>query len=141
MWAEVMLLNGAATYLTKTLVDRPRPYAYANNPVDAADIEGKEPLRSFFSGHTSMAAASTFFLAKVYSDYHPHNRWRYAVWTAAGALPAVTGFLRIQAGKHFPTDVMVGYVVGAATGYLVPFVHQKLKQRQLRPQPQTLVGF
>lgn len=138
MYAEVMMLNGGLTYLTKTLVDRPRPFAYAA-ATSPGEVTGKEPLRSFFSGHTSFTAASMFFIAKVYHDYHPHNRWRYAVWTGAAVVPAVTGLLRMRAGKHFPTDVATGYIVGAATGFLVPWVHQRIKLRQLKsenPQPE-----
>jgi membrane-associated phospholipid phosphatase len=88
-----------------------------------------------------MAAASMFFMAKVYSDYHPNSRWRYAVWTVAALSPATTALLRVRAGKHFPIDVALGYVVGAATGYLVPFAHQKLQQKRLREQPKLLEGF
>ena len=39
-------------------------------------------------------------------------------------LPAVTGYLRFKAGKHFPTDIIVGYGVGATIGYLVPELHK-----------------
>jgi membrane-associated phospholipid phosphatase len=131
MWAEVMVLNAGFTQITKALVDRPRPYAYTTNS-DPQTVTGKEPLRSFFSGHTSYTAASLFFIAKVYHDYHPHSPWRYVLWGNAAVTPAVTGFLRVRAGKHFPTDVAVGYAVGAATGILVPYVHQKIRQRQNR---------
>jgi membrane-associated phospholipid phosphatase len=136
MWGEVVAINASLTYFTKTVANRPRPYAY--HPQTGAEmLQGKEPLRSFFSGHTSFAAASMFFMAKVYADYHPQNKWRFAMWSAAATVPAVLGLLRVRAGKHFPTDVAVGYAVGAATGYLVPLVHQKLKQRQLKSAPAT----
>lgn len=140
MWAEVMLINSSLTILAKSAADNPRPYVYATE-TDASTLKGKEPLRSFFSGHTSMTAASMFFMAKIYSDYHPNSRWRYAVWTVAALTPAATAVLRVRAGQHFPTDVALGYVVGAATGYLVPFVHQKLQQKRLREHPQLLEGF
>jgi membrane-associated phospholipid phosphatase len=140
MWAEVMVLNAGFTQITKALVDRPRPYAYATNSNPQA-VTGKEPLRSFFSGHTSYTAASLFFVAKVYHDYHPHSPWRYVLWANAAVTPAVTGFLRVRAGKHFPTDVKVGYVVGAATGILVPYVHQKLRQKQLKNESKPVEGF
>ncbi|MBT8218659.1 MAG: phosphatase PAP2 family protein, partial [Bacteroidia bacterium] len=45
------------------------------------------------------------------------------VWTTAIAVPALTGLLRTRAGKHFYTDVIVGFVVGAAVGYLIPEIH------------------
>ena len=140
MWAEVMLLNSGFTALSKSVFDSPRPYAYANSPADAEALEGKEPLRSFFSGHTSMPAASLFFMAKVYHDYHPHSKWRYAMWATAATVPAVTGFLRVRAGKHFPADVATGYVIGAATGYFVPWVHKRVQQRMQAKQPKAADG-
>lgn len=140
MWAEVILLNSGFTALSKSVFNKPRPYAYANSPADAQTLTGKEPLRSFFSGHTSMPAASLFFLAKVYHDYHPNNKWRYAVWATAATVPAVTGFLRVRAGKHFPADVATGYIVGAATGYFVPWVHQRVQQRMQAKQPKPADG-
>jgi hypothetical protein len=51
--------------------------------------------------------------------YQPtvHQRARAAgVWAGAGALGAATGVLRIRAGQHFPTDVLVGAAVGTAFG-------------------------
>ncbi|CAN5192820.1 hypothetical protein BH09BAC1_BH09BAC1_27590 [soil metagenome] len=141
MWAEVMLINSSLTMMAKSAADHPRPYVYNSSENDNAKMEGKDPLRSFFSGHTSMTAASTFFMAKVWTDYHPHSKWRFAVWGAAAATPAVTGYLRVRAGMHFPTDVALGYVVGAATGYLVPLVHQKLQQRKEREHPHKMEAF
>ncbi len=140
MYAEVLMLNGGATYLAKTLANRPRPFMYdANTSPELTN--GKEPLRSFFSGHTSFTAASLFFMAKVYHDYHPHSPWRFVMWTGAAVTPAVTGLLRVRAGKHFPTDVATGYLVGAATGYLVPLIHQKIKQRKVKSQEPQPEGF
>jgi membrane-associated phospholipid phosphatase len=34
------------------------------------------------------------------------------------------GFQRIVNHWHFPTDVIVGYIVGAAIGYLIPLIHK-----------------
>ncbi len=40
-------------------------------------------------------------------------------------LPALTGYLRIRAGKHYPSDVLAGYALGALIGYAVPALHRK----------------
>lgn len=42
------------------------------------------------------------------------GRWTYA---------DVTGVARVEAGKHFWTDVLAGAAVGAAVGLLVPVLH------------------
>ena len=41
---------------------------------------------------------------------------RLGIWGGAGAVAAATGVLRIRAGQHFPTDVMVGAVIGTGFG-------------------------
>jgi len=46
------------------------------------------------------------------------------IWSAAVLIPAVTGFSRVNTHNHFPTDVIVGYIVGAAIGYLIPVIHK-----------------
>ena len=79
--------------------------------------------KSFFSGHTSMTAANSFYAAKVYADMYPDSKWKPWVWTAAALLPAVTAQQRMAAGKHFFTDVLVGYGVGALIGWGIPQLH------------------
>lgn len=42
------------------------------------------------------------------------------IWAGGLTLAAVTGYLRIAADKHYFSDVLVGAVVGAGAGLLVP---------------------
>lgn len=124
LYFEALTIAGGLTHLTKNWSTRSRPYAY--NPDFPLELkQRKDARRSFFSGHTSSTAASCFFAAKVWSDFHPGNRWKPAVWGLAAGIPAVTGYLRMRAGRHFLSDVLVGYAVGAATGYLVPMLHKR----------------
>jgi membrane-associated phospholipid phosphatase len=124
LYLETLTLAGGLTLMTKNLAKRPRPYTY-NPDLPLQLKQQRDARRSFFSGHTSSTAASCFFAAKVWSDFHPDSKWKPFVWAAAAGIPLVTGYLRIRAGKHFFTDVSVGYVVGATVGCLVPVLHQK----------------
>ncbi len=130
MGAETYLLVSGVTQLTKNLTLRNRPFVY-NPEADLEDKQKKDARYSFFSGHTSTAAAATFFWAKVYSDYHPDGKWKPMIWGAAIAIPALTGYMRVKAGKHFPTDVITGYAVGALCGYLIPELHKGKKPEGL----------
>jgi membrane-associated phospholipid phosphatase len=47
------------------------------------------------------------------------------VYGAVIAGGGTTGLLRVLAGKHFPTDVIVGAVAGSAVGLTVPFLHRR----------------
>lgn len=123
LYAETMGITLALTQFTKSITDRKRPYIYQSGNT-REEVQDKDATQSFFSGHTSLAAASTFFMARMYADHHPNSRWKPLVWTGAVLLPLSTGAMRVMAGKHFPTDVLIGYIVGAGVGYFVPYLHR-----------------
>ena len=128
LYAEAASLTAGTVLITKSTVLRKRPYVY-NESVPSDIRLKKDGQFSFFSGHTSVTAMNAFFFAKVFSDYFPASKYRPVVWSAAVLIPAATGFLRVEAGRHFPTDVLVGYAAGAAVGYLVPTLHKKRQSK------------
>lgn len=80
---------------------------------------------SFYSGHVATLAASTFFMAKVYSDYNPGiGDNKYLLYGAATIPPLILGYCRVAGLMHFPSDVMVGIGVGALVGIIVPELHR-----------------
>jgi len=123
IWAQTFALTASVTSFTKVLVKRKRPFMYNGNVGMHYKLE-KDAQYSFFSGHTSVTAAMCFMTAKVYHDYNPKSKAVPWVWVSAAVVPAVTGILRQQTGKHFWSDVILGYVVGAAIGILVPELHK-----------------
>ena len=123
LYAEAAILNSGLTLLTKYTVRRLRPFNF--DPETSLDKKtGVNARASFFSGHTSITATNSFFAAKVFSEYYPNSRWKPVVWTAAATIPAITAYLRVRGGRHYPTDVITGYIVGAAGGYLIPHWHR-----------------
>ncbi|MBL7775291.1 MAG: phosphatase PAP2 family protein [Saprospiraceae bacterium] len=124
LWSETMFITSGLTLMTKYAVRRTRPFVY-NPDVEVRKKRNANARGSFFSGHTSMSAASTFFAATVFSDYYPDSKWKPVIWGAAAAIPAVTGYLRVRGGRHFPTDVIVGYAVGSLVGWGVPALHRR----------------
>ncbi|MCP4442166.1 MAG: phosphatase PAP2 family protein [Aureispira sp.] len=123
IWAETFALTAALTSLTKVLVKRPRPYTYNPNAPMHKKLE-RDAQYSFFSGHTSVTASMCFMTAKVFTDYNPGHKATPWVWASAAVVPAVTAYLRYGAGKHFVTDVLIGYLIGAGVGILVPELHK-----------------
>jgi PAP2 superfamily len=124
MGIETLALTSGLTQNAKYLTRRVRPYGYQPDVPNALKFD-TDTWHSFFSGHTSMSTAACFYTAQVYSDLYPESRWRPFVWGTAVALPATVGYLRYRAGRHFPTDILVGYAVGAFCGWFVPYLHRR----------------
>lgn len=125
MYAETIALENGLVQLIKGVTERTRPFAYNDDPGVPEEKKLRATARkSFPSGHTSNAFAAAVFLGTTYSRLKPESAARKWVW--AGSLAAATsvGYLRYRAGKHFPTDVVAGAIIGASFGYLVPKLHE-----------------
>ncbi len=123
---ETFLINDFVTQSVKISAKRNRPYLYNSNPQISDNLKtDRDGRMSFFSSHMSHASAISFFTAKVYSDYNKESKLKPIVWTVAALLPAVTGYLRYRSGEHYPSDIFVGYLLGAGVGWLVPTLHKK----------------
>lgn len=132
MGTEAFMLNLGITNFVKELASRRRPLLY-NPEVPMAKKLKKDNFKSFFSGHTSTVATMSFFFAKTYNDYNPNSKYKPLVWSTCALFPAVTGFLRYKAGKHFWTDILTGYAVGALCGLAVPYLHTAALQLPSQP--------
>lgn len=130
-WFDVLLLYGQSHavssdlyILNSALVSRARPFNY-NPDVPTEEKMANESRNSWYSGHVASAATASFFMAKVYSDYHPElENKKYWLFTAALIPPSLVGYYRYKAMKHFPSDIMAGMLAGAATGILIPQIHK-----------------
>ena len=128
LYIESMAVTGALYTLSAGTIDRIRPLSYNEDvPMELRREAGA--TRSFFGGHTAATASATFFAAKVYNDFYPDSPARHDIWAAAAIIPAWVGYLRTIAGKHFLTDNILGYAVGAAAGILIPELHKKEDQQ------------
>jgi membrane-associated phospholipid phosphatase len=138
LYLEAMSITGLLYTGSVYVKDRYRPLAY--NP----EVPMEERMRggsknSFFAGHVALVATSTFFTAKVFSDYHPDSKLKYLLYGAAVVGTAGTAYLRHAGGKHFPSDIVIGTAVGTLSGILVPHFHKNplLKNPRLSVTPFT----
>lgn len=122
MYMETMLWSAMLPSYAKGTVKRLRPYSYNSS---ASESISSDTRKSFFSGHTCVAFSSAVFLSKVFSDYNPDSKYIPYICGGSLLLAGTVGFLRIESGMHFPTDVLVGAVVGSAVGYIIPALHKK----------------
>lgn len=123
LYLETMGITGTIYTASAMIANRYRPYAY-NSDVDINIRQRGGARNSFFAGHVAVVASSTFFMAQVYTHYHPDMKGKWVLFALAGAATATTGYLRMKAGQHFTTDVITGTIVGTLVGNLVPYFHR-----------------
>ena len=46
------------------------------------------------------------------------------IWAASLSVATLTGYLRYAAGKHHPSDILAGAVLGSFVGWLMPTLHE-----------------
>ena len=108
-----------------------RPYSYYDHFTDEQRKTGNN-RNSLYSGHTASAAAASFFMVKVYADYHPElGNKKYLLYSLATVPPLIEGYLRMKALAHFPSDILVGLVIGAVCGVVVPDLHKIRNKRNI----------
>jgi len=123
MYLETITLTYGITNLTKNIFQRFRPYAY-NNSVELSEKLDLDTKKSFFSGHTSVSFASAIFFSTVFSELSSDDNTKKLVWISSLSLATTTGLLRYFSGKHFPSDILAGAIVGSLIGYIVPNIHK-----------------
>jgi len=125
MYAETLLLNSGMVFFLKSLVSRTRPYAYNDDPrIPLEEKYTRFARRSFPSGHTANAFTAATFLSVVHQRLYPGSSANAWVWAGSLTVASATGILRYAAGKHFPSDILVGAAIGTLTGWLVPELHE-----------------
>ena len=124
-----IICNMGITDLTKNIVQRKRPYLYNTNlSVQERVNRGVDGKSSFFSGHTSFNFYSATFLTKIFWDMNPDSGYRFLVAGSTYALASFVGYMRYKAGRHYPTDIIVGAAVGSLIGYTIPSLHHDNNQ-------------
>jgi len=102
-----VLLIAGTTSAIKSLADRERP-------------DGSND-RSFPSGHASQSFAMARMACLNVDDLAGLGRsWRITLKTTFTTFAGLTAWSRVEGGKHYPSDVMVGAALG---NFVAVFVH------------------
>ena len=120
---ESFLISNVAVVTLKYAMRRPRPTQYTD--VAPAEAFGTlEHQLSFPSGHAAAVGSAMTATAATYWLRHPDSPVRWAVAGGALGLTTLTAVGRVQAGKHFPSDVVAGAMLGTSIGLLIPWMHK-----------------
>jgi membrane-associated phospholipid phosphatase len=101
--------------ILKTTFNETRPGdKFPNEVFPSKQVHG----RSFPSGHTTLAFATATTLALQYKKWYvvvPAYLWASCV-----------GYSRMYLGKHYPSDVFAGAIIGIGAGYFSHWVTKKV---------------
>jgi undecaprenyl-diphosphatase len=106
VWLVCGIGVGILNQVLKTLFDRDRP--------EFKDAWVYESNKSFPSGHAMGATAIFGLLAVILVLSLPGRRAKMAAVAGMALLILVIGFSRVYLGAHYTTDVLAGFLLGAA---------------------------
>lgn len=124
--AGIALTTHLVTLGLKRAIGRPRPYWQAGRCVaegedarcDGEVVAKAHVLASMPSGHTSMVAASSTAWVVRYALNNDDPVGLAVAASVATTLTTTTAIGRVKAGKHHPSDVVMGGLLGAGIGVL-----------------------
>ncbi|HVQ46199.1 MAG TPA: phosphatase PAP2 family protein [Gemmatimonadales bacterium] len=129
LYGESLLLAQGITQILKPAFSRPRPFTYlpaAERPAGKAyDVATDHAFLSMPSGHAagSFAAASYAATDNLLSRPDAGSGEHVAVAAIGGLMAGFTSNLRIVAEQHFPSDALVGSLIGTVSGVSIPLLH------------------
>ncbi|MHA4806738.1 phosphatase PAP2 family protein [Flavitalea flava] len=137
LYTQAMAITGVFYTSSVHYFYRYRPFVYSSeSPLNERVTSNAR--NSFFAGHVALVATSSFFIAQVLADYHPDSKLKWVYYGSAGVLTAATAYLRLRAGEHFPSDILVGTTIGTLTGWLTPKLH---KTKLFRDQKMSILPY
>jgi PAP2 superfamily protein len=115
MLAEAYSYSGLVSFISTEVSARKRPYSHC-------DEGGDCDTQSFYSGHSAIAATGAGLMCANHTRIALYGNpvLDIGVCALASANALVTAVTRLNADRHYATDVIAGTGFGFAFGYAVP---------------------
>ena len=69
-------------------------------------------------------------LSVTFNKYNPDSNLTPYIWGSSLLIASAVGYLRYASGNHFPTDIIVGAIVGSVVGFLIPLIHESNEEEK-----------
>lgn len=136
--AQAYALTLSINSVTKRIAARGRPYAdeCVDDPNYSAKCENNDRFKSFYSGHAAVTATGAGLLCAHHTQLELYGdpALDTATCVLGVTMTAATGALRIASDNHWTSDVLLGHLMGYASGYLMPTLLY-YQEFRIRPEP------
>ena len=126
MFFQAIGIGNGINLAMRSLEIWPRPYMYAEDGAgrEKAEKANAEAYGSFFSGHATAAFTVATFTDQWFRTAYPNSPYKGIMRASAYSLATLESVLRIAAGKHYITDVVVGALVGTGVSIGILEMHR-----------------
>jgi membrane-associated phospholipid phosphatase len=126
MFFQAIGIGNGLNLAMRSLEIWPRPYMYSESGEGRKKAENakSEAYGSFFSGHTTAAFTVATFTDQWFRTAYPNSPYKGIMRASAYSLATLESVLRIAAGKHYFTDVLVGALVGTGVSIGILEMHK-----------------
>lgn len=127
MFLEAVGFQNGINLFVRSFEFWPRPYMYAES---GSGLKLKEKAKgeaygSFYSGHTSAAFTVAVFTSEWFQHIYPNSPYKNLVWATSLSAAGLVGVLRVAAGKHYYTDILVGALAGTGISLGILELHRR----------------
>ncbi len=123
VFGEILIAQSAVGKWTKTLSHRYRPFVY-DEDVSFSKKTQRNSQHSFYSMHSSTVFSAATFGYFYYFQNYGHNLF---IGSLLFGSASATAILRVASAQHFPSDVIVGAIIGSGISYAICKDHQNKK--------------
>lgn len=122
MFVQSMAIQSGLNLMARSSQLWPRPFILGEKGGENR-LKG-EAYGSFYSGHASAAFSVAVFTSFWFQKTYSSSKYIPYIWGTSLSLAATVSILRVVAGKHYPTDVLVGAFMGGLVSISVLKIHE-----------------